>query len=208
MDTDNAARARRPAWRDLLALAGWGALLAPSAIILHELGHFCVGLGLGFPVRMNPGSVSGGPEIGLAADTAVALQASAGPLVTIALMGIAAWGLTSRPRSLWAFALAITAPIRFLVGGTYLFWVAKAWFDGTAFQGAPNFDEYNAATALGLSPVWLVAIQFCALLAYWLWTMTRPMPAGRIASLSSALVGGVAGMALWMGLIGPAILAT
>jgi hypothetical protein len=170
------------------------------------MGHFLVGLSLGFPVQLNVGSVSGGPALGSATDLAVALQASAGPLVTAALMVIAAWGLIARPGSRWAFVLAITAPLRFIVGGTYLFWVVKAWIERTAFQGTPNFDEYNAALALGLSPVWLVAIQFGGLIAYWIWTAMRPMPAGKIASVGSVLVGAVIGIAVWMALIGPAVL--
>lgn len=135
------------------------------------------------------------------------MSASAGPLVTIALMAIAAWGLVSRPGSRWALALAITAPIRFIVGATYLFWVVKAWFEGTGFQGTPNFDEYNAALALGLSPVWLVAVQTFVLLAYWLWATTRPRPVARVASVVSVLVGAVIGIVLWMALIGPVVLA-
>lgn len=192
--------------RELLGLAGWGALLAPAGIILHEMGHFLVGLSLGFPVRLNAGSVSGGPAIGSATDMAVAMQASAGPLVTITLMAIAAWGLINRPGSRWAFALAITAPLRFIVGGTYLFWVGKAWLEETAFQGTPNFDEFNAALALGLSPVWLVAVQVLGLIAFWIWATTRPRPIARIASVGSVLAGAVIGIALWMALIGPALL--
>lgn len=180
--------------------------MAPTGILLHELGHFLAGLSLGFPVRLNVGSVSGGPALGSAADSAVALQSSAGPLVTSALMVIAAWGLTTRPGSRWAFALAITAPLRFIVGATYLFWVAKAWIERTAFQGTLNFDEYNAALALGLSPEWLVAIQFGGLIAYWIWTAAMLRPAGKIASVGSVLFGAVIGIAVWMALIGPAIL--
>ena len=157
-----------PIATDLLKLTGWSALLAPAGIVLHELGHFAVGFFLGFPVRLNVGSVSGGPALGAAPDWAVALQASAGPLVTIALMAIAAIGLMRRPLAQWALALAITAPLRFLVGGTYLFWVAKAWVEKTAFSGTPNFDEYNAALALGLSPVWVLAVQMIALVFYWI----------------------------------------
>lgn len=207
MATDVAASERRFVWRELLSLAGWGAVLAPLGIVLHEMGHFIVGFSLGFPVRLNVGSVSDGAAIGAATDQAVAMQASAGPLVTIALMAVAAIGLLKRPGSRWPYALAITAPIRFIVGGTYLFWVGKAWFEETAFQGSPNFDEYNAALALGLSPAWLVAIQTLGLIAYWLWATTRPRPIARIASVGSVLVGAVIGIALWMALIGPAVLA-
>jgi hypothetical protein len=178
--TDSAAIEKRNLGAELLSLAGWAALLAPVGIVLHELGHFAVGLSLGYPVRMHVGSVSGGAAIGLAPDLHVAMEAVAGPLVTVALAAIAIWGLLRRPGSRWALALAITAPIRFIVGGVYLFGVIKAWFEETAFQGTPNFDEYNAALALGLSPVWLVAAQTLGLLAYWFWVMTQPRPVASV----------------------------
>ncbi len=206
MTTDGAAFKRRLLRAELLSLAGWGALLAPVGIILHEMGHLLVGLSLGFPVQMHVGSVSGGPAIGTATNLNVAMAAAAGPLVTIALMAIAIWGLIRRPGSRWAFALAITAPIRFIVGGTYLFWVGKAWFEEATFQGTPNFDEYNVALALGLSPVWVVAVQTVGLFAYWFWVSIQPRPVARIASVGFVLIGAVIGIVLWMSLIGPAIL--
>ncbi len=206
--TDQAEPVQGSLRGEVLSLACWAALMAPVGIVLHELGHFIVGLMLGYPMQLNVGSVSGGPRLGSAADIHVALQASAGPLVTIVLMAIAAWRLTKRPGTRWAFALAITAPLRFIVGGTYLFWVAKAWLDNTAFQGSPNFDEYNAAQAFGVSPVWLVALQTGCLVAYWFWVTTRAGPAARMASVGSVLIGAVVGIALWMALIGPAILAS
>ena len=206
MATDSAAIEKRNLGAELLSLAGWAALLAPVGIVLHELGHFAVGLSLGYPVRMHVGSVSGGAAIGLASDLHVAMEAVAGPLVTVALAAIAIWGLLRRPGSRWALALAITAPIRFIVGGVYLFAVIKAWLEETAFQGTPNFDEYNAALALGLSPVCLVAVQTLGLLAYWSWVITQPRPVARLASVASVLVGAVVGIALWMALIGPAVL--
>ena len=206
MATDDVTSKRTFFWRELLGLAGWGALLAPTSILIHEMGHFIVGYSLGFPVQLNIASVSGGPELGSAADLAVASQASAGPAATVVLMVIAAWWLACRSGSKWAFALAITAPLRFIVGGTYLFWVAKAWMENAVFPGKPNFDEYNAALALGLSPVWLVFIQTCCLIAYWVWVATRPRPIARIASVGSVVIGAVIGIALWMAVVGPSFL--
>lgn len=205
---DNLASPERVSTRqEFAALAGWGALLAPAGIVLHELGHLIVGKALGYPARMNVGSVSGGPSLGSAPDMAVAWQASAGPIITIVLMAIAAWGLLRRPGSRWPYALAITAPLRFIVGATYLFWVVHAWAEGTAFQGTPNFDEYNAALAIGIAPVLLVSVQIIALVAYWIWVVRRARPVGRIASVVTVLAGAVVGIALWMALIGPTVLA-
>jgi len=150
-------------------------------MVLHELGHFLVGQRLGFAVRLNVESVSGGPVIGSAPDQAVALQASLGPLVTAVLTVSAAWGLARSAASGWAFALAITAPLRFIVGGIYLFWVVKAWSKDTAFQGTPNFDEVNAALAMGVTPTWLVAFQMVGLITFWIWTVVQSGFGGRVA---------------------------
>jgi hypothetical protein len=207
MLTQDSGSDERRIGRQHLVLLGWSAALAPAGIVLHELGHFIVGRAYGFPVRLNVGSVSGGASLGSAPDMTVALQASAGPLVTIGLMAIAMLGLSKPPLRLWALALAITAPIRFIVGGTYLFWVAKALIEGTRFQGTPNFDEYNAAIALGISPVALVMVQMVALAMFWAWAINRAKPIGRIISLVSIMIGAVIGIVLWMALIGPAVLA-
>ena len=189
--TDGRAATRRLDWRECFRLACWAVPLAPAGIVLHELGHFLVGLSLGFPVRLNVGSVSGGPVIGSAPDQAVALQASSGPLVTVVLMVIAAWGLARSAASGWAFALAITAPLRFIVGGIYLFWVVKAWSQDTAFQGTPNFDEVNAVLAIGVSPTWLVAFQMVGLITFWIWTVVHPVSAGALQRVASVLVGAI-----------------
>lgn len=162
--------------RTLVALAGWSALLAPAVIVRHESGHIIAELTLGYQVRLNAASVSDGPALGEAADWAVAMQAGPGPLVTNTLMVIAALGQGRRVLPPWAFALAIIAPLRFLVGGTYLFWVARAWMAETDFQGTPDFDEYNAAVALGISRVVLVAIQMAAVIGYWIWALARAGP--------------------------------
>ena len=191
---------------ELVKLFGWAVLLAPAGIVLHELGHFVTGLMLGFPVRLNVGSVSGGPTLGSAADWAVAVQAAAGPLVTIALMAVAAMGLIRNRAANWALALALTAPLRFIVGGSYLFWVVKASLANIPFQGTPDFDEYNAALALGLSPVAVVAVQMIALIAYWIWSASRPPRGRRLLKVGIVLVGAVAGISIWMALVGPALL--
>lgn len=91
MATDGAASERRFVGRELVSLASCGAVLAPLGIVLHEMGHFIVGLSLGFPVRLNVGSVSGGPAIGAATDQAVAMQVS--HLVLLRTAGIGPSGI-------------------------------------------------------------------------------------------------------------------
>lgn len=160
---------------------------------------------MGFPVRLGVASVSGGPTPGTAEDWEVAVQTLAGPLVTIGLMVLSVIGLRRRKMSSWAFALAITAPLRFLVGAVFLFYVAKASLENSRFSGQPNFDEYNAALALGLSPVWLIAGQTLLLIGFWIWIAGLPVARRRLASVASALMGGAVGISLWMTAVGPAV---
>ncbi|WP_133365897.1 hypothetical protein [Qipengyuania sediminis] len=197
---------RRSALAEGLQLAGLALLLAPAGIVVHELGHFLVGWADGYPVRLNPGSVSFGPSLGDAPDRVVALQAAAGPLATVALMAIAAISLRRQHFVPWAFALAITAPLRFLVGGAFVFALAEAWLQGRAFGGRPNFDEYNAAVALSVSPAAVVGFQMVMVLVFWTWSIIRAPRGRRAGYVGATLAGAIAGIALWMGIIGPALL--
>lgn len=189
-----------------MKLAGLAAILAPAGIILHEFGHYIVGLSLGYPVHFGVASVSGGPQLGTASDLPVVIQAMAGPIVTVVLIIVAAIALSRDRGSLWALALAITAPLRFLVGASFLFFVGRGWLQGRPFAGSPNFDEYNAASALGWSPVWLISAQMAALICFWAWSLTRPKRGRRLLSLGSALIGAAIGVSAWMTIIGPALI--
>ena len=182
------------------------AVVAPVGVVLHEGGHWLTGRLLGYPTRLNVASVSGGPELGHSADAAVALQAAAGPLVTIALLVMAALALRRSRAPAWALALALTAPLRFLVGAAFLFFVAQAQWQGHGFTGSPNFDEYTAARALGWSPVGLVGVQMAALFGWWWWSIRQVPRGGRWASVGAVLAGAIIGLWAWMSAIGPAFL--
>lgn len=198
---------RRAPLTDAARLAGWAVLMAPLGLFLHELGHFLAGRLLGFDdVRVGVAGVSGGARLGETADRMVAIQAGAGPAVTLLLL-ILAWAFVARsPRHLWAVALAATAPLRFLVGAVFIGARLLTWLQG-GVPGVPNFDEYNLAKALGISPLPLAAVGAILLFGSWAW-LWRRLPRGRRALTAAALAAGTAGgLFLWMGLVGPPLVA-
>jgi hypothetical protein len=148
-DSQPAGQTDKSHFRAALMLLGWAALMAPASVFLHELGHFLAGVALGYDdMVIGPAGVIGGAQLAVADPFAVAVQAGAGPAVTMALMALA-WH--TGPRT-WSIALMATAPLRFTVGFTYLAFQLWFWLsNGT--PGRPNFDEYNVAAALGISVV-------------------------------------------------------
>lgn len=198
---------RRVSFADATRLAGWALLMAPFGLFLHELGHFLAGRMLGFDdVRLGVAGVSGGARLGEAADRLVAIQAGAGPAVTLLLL-ILAWTFVARsPQHQWAVALAATAPLRFLVGAVYIGARLLTWLQGGS-PGVPNFDEYNLASALGISALPLAALGMVLLFGTWAW-LWRQLPRGQRALTAAALAAGTAaGLSLWMGPLGPPLVA-
>ena len=201
-----AERARGAALRDAAKLAGWSALMAPLSVLLHETGHFAVARTLGFPARLRVASISDGAELGQAPDWMVASQAAAGPIVTLALVLVAARLYARDPTRLWALALAAAAPVRFLVTGAYLGALILVALRGSRFGGTPNFDEYNAAMAMGVPALPIAAAVTVLLAVFWIW-LARSIPRGRRTLFILAIaVGAVTGMYLWME-VGPSLLA-
>ncbi len=190
--------------RFLPKVALWALILAPASMLLHELAHLAAGLAMGYPVQLNLASVSGGPSLGLSPNMDVALQASAGPAITLMVLLVALVFLKRRPSADWAFALAIVAPARSMVGLVFLYYGLQARLAGQVFRGQPNFDEFNAATALGVAPTAVVAVQTAMIAIAYYYAISRRRQ--KLLDVGLALVGGIAGMALWMTLIGPALL--
>lgn len=192
--------------RELTAIASWAAIFAPLSIFVHELAHYVAGRAMGYPVVMNVASVAGGAELGVDPNYEVAVQAAAGPLMTLILAFSALFFLRRQPMPRWAFAMAIVVPTRTMVGVVFLYYHVKARLSGEVFQGKPNFDEFNAATALGWSPVLLLSIQTALLILYYVYVIHRYPSGQRIWGSLAALCGGVAGIAVWMMVVGPAAL--
>ncbi len=191
--------------REVLALFGWAALLAPLGVFLHELGHFAIARALGYDdVILRAASVAGGARLGEAPALEVAAQAAGGPLITLLLIAIAWPFLRRRPAPNWAIAMAATAPLRFLVGGVYLGFTVVLLVTGRE-RGTPNFDEYNLARGLGL-PLEPLLLAELLLLIVW-WRIVRTSLAGRRWSGIAALCcGALIGLFAWLQLIGPRLL--
>jgi hypothetical protein len=192
--------------RDMAAVSGCAAIFAPLSILAHEAGHYISGLSMGYPVAMEVASVSGGAVLGIDPNRDVALQAAAGPVVTLIIALFALAILRQQPLRRWAFAMAIVVPTRAMVGVVFLYYHVKARLSGEVFQGKPNFDEFNAATALGWSPVLLLSIQTALLILYYVYVIHRYPSGQRIWGSLAALCGGIAGISVWMIVVGPAAL--
>jgi hypothetical protein len=189
----------------LLKLTGWSAIMAPIGIVLHELGHYLTARAFGFSAELKAASVSGGAQLGLDPDWMVAAQAAAGPVVTLIIILFAVFQLRRRPERLWTLALAATAPLRFLVGGSYLAWATYVWWvAGTMGDG--NFDEANFAKAAGVALTPILATQLLLLFGLWAWLVATIRRGQRIVSILAILTGAFAGIGAWMTL-GPRLFA-
>lgn len=193
-------------WGDAARLAAWTALMIPLTILVHELGHFSVGLTTGLPLELHPTSVSGGAEPGAAADWLVAPQAGGGPLMTVAMSLVFAALYRRDPRRLWALAAAVAAASRLLVTTAYLGLRLFLLVLGRPYRATPNFDEHNVARALGLPPVLMAAAATLFLIALYVWLL-RQVPRDRRFPFVAASIAGVAlGAVAWTALPPPLLL--
>lgn len=206
MKAVDGARGSWPAitpWRAMLAWAGSAAVLAPLAILVHELGHYLVGQALGLEgLQFHHASVS---HAGWPADAPQWQRAAlpaAGPLVTLAIVFASAVLATWRPSlAPFALALALGAGVRSVALGIG-FLVVQLRHPGAV----GDFDEFNAASALGLPPGLVVALNVAAIVAAWAWCIRRTPAGHRVAAVAVSAAGAAAGIALYMGLVGPALL--
>ena len=175
------------------------AIAAPLAIVLHELGHFVVGLAFGVPdLVLHYGNVSDSADKTGIPLWQRGLQAAAGPLATLLIvLGCCVAVLRIGPKP-WAVAPAFAAGVRSVgIGVAYL--VVRIL--GKPAQG--NFDEMNAATRLGLPPELVIASNVLILLGAWVW-LTYRIPSGqRVATLTATVLGTAVGLALYVGWLGP-----
>ncbi|WP_176472929.1 hypothetical protein [Sphingomonas lenta] len=154
---------------------------------------------------MNVASVSGGAEPGTAPAWEVAVQAGAGPAVTM-LLTVAAIATARRGGSRSAaFALAAVAPVRMLMAPIGLLTWSLAALD-LVRAGRPNFDEYNFAIAVG-APTPAILLPSSLFLG-WAWLRVwRQLPSPRPVHILWLVTGMVAGLAGWVKLVGPVAVA-
>jgi hypothetical protein len=186
----------------------WGAwclLFVPATIVAHELGHLTAAAALGFPdVALHFSSISHGDIAGKPAWTNGVVGLS-GPLVTVIITLVACAAIALRGGPPWAFALAISAASRFVVGVPYTM-VSIALLLGNRRLAPPEFDEHKAASALGWSGDAVLGFTALFLIAILVWIGYRLPRGERIAAWPGLLVGTVLGWALWMGLVGRFVL--
>ncbi|MEE2794368.1 MAG: hypothetical protein VX512_05975 [Pseudomonadota bacterium] len=150
---------------------------------------------------LDVGSVSGGAQLGVAPGSHVALQAGAGPFISVVLTLFALTYIRMDSSPHWAIVLAAVAPVRFLVVASSLIVdLVVAVLGGT--RGAPNLDEYNIAAGLGVS-AHLVFLGVVAFLLWAWWSVWKRLPTHRWLSLAMLIVGAACGLALWFQIIGP-----
>jgi hypothetical protein len=183
-------------------------LMTPVAILLHELGHFATPLFFDLPAQLHPTRVSGGAGLGSGLPAwMIALQAGGGPLVTILMSLGAAWLYIREPRRLWALALAIAVAGRLLVTTAYLGLRLVLLILGTPYSGQPNFDEYNLARALGITPELVVLAATAFLLGLFYLLLQRLDRGRRILFLIASMAAYALANLLWAS-YAPPVLAT
>lgn len=203
--TPTVEKAGRSWFARVVPWGAWCVVLAPLAIVLHEVGHYAAAAWVGSenPVLhyswTDPGNL---PAKSASTDGVIGL---AGPAVSIILaLSACAWILVRGPAR-WAFALAIGAVSRFVVAVPYtLINLVVRLMGGTV--GAPAFDEYKAGTALGWSGDALLASTVVVLVGVLVFVGRKLPPGERSVAWSGLIAGTVLGWICWMLLLGPAVL--
>lgn len=203
MDSANgstpAAPVRATTVRGWLLWAAIAAVGVPVTIILHELGHLVSASAFGFPdVMLHYGSVSDGAAQGDFPAWQEGVTAAAGPLVTVGIvLGCCYLAVRLGPRP-WTVAPAFAAGVRsILIGIAYV--IARVRHGSV--EG--NFDELNAARQLGLSTDLFVGANMLVLAGAWAFLIHRVPHGRRMSTFGAILVGIVAGLALYVGWLGP-----
>lgn len=181
-------------------------VIAPVAVLLHEVGHWVVAKAVGFQAVLHAYAVSGPPEVAPFGGnpTGVAAVALAGPMVTLLLtaLGYTLWRRDSSRK--WALALAFAAPTRFIINALFVVGSVLVAL-GVAERSNPNFDEITAASALGVPAVSLAIIGALVAPLTW-WSIIRRLDQSRWACVASLAAGTAVGMTLWLGPVGELVL--
>lgn len=212
-------RPARPVWAGLLVWFLAAALAAPLGIVLHEAAHALTARAFGFeaPVlHYDSSSYAHSDAFWDALNTGAREEAGAiypvAQAGTVALVGVVlTWLLAlaacfAAPRVglgssggavLGAFAL--TAAIRWLPGAIYLVAVRPRYPDAR-----PNFDEFRAASTLGVPVEVLVLVGVAVTLGCWGYLLPKMAPL-RWAKGAAVVAGFAGGVAVWM-VVGPHLL--
>jgi hypothetical protein len=174
--------------------------------LLHEAGHLAAAFAVGFPEpKLHYSSISHG-DITAHPGSSAGIVGLAGPLVTAALTLLGLSFATRQPSARWAFALSVAAASRFAVGVPYTVAALFVRFQGKRLQ-PPAFDEHKAALALGWSGDLVLGLTAAILVGLLIWLAFGLPGRERSAAWPGLLMGTAVGWAVWMGLLGPVVLA-
>ena len=174
----------------------------PVTILLHELAHALAGVLLGHPnVQLHFASVSSDAELMGAPLWQQGLVSGAGPMASL-LIVLVCW-LLARQKKVGpsVTAIALFAPFKYLIGVAYLISLLRGQDVSRA-----NFDEHTFATIFGLPTVLVVSIGLCVFAVSWYWFLKQIPPQTRFKAFLGLLIGFIAGLGLYLGVVGPMIL--
>jgi hypothetical protein len=173
----------------LLRYLGLGIVAVPLSIVVHELGHFAGYLLLGASnVQLHTASVSADKEM-LSGPEQAAVNII-GPLITYAVVG-AAYFITKRKYNAFLVILALAAPVGRAVNGVYLY------FRMLGYQPKPNFDEFNFADNLGISPLLITTPTTLIVVLSLGYFLRKVWKHGGLSETVMALAAVAAGIAVW-----------
>lgn len=205
-DAGGAGRtAPRPGWAlRALGWTFWPAILTGPSILLHEGAHLVVALAVGVPDPVLHYSAISHGDLSDVPDWAIALTSAAGPLMTIVLGAAGCWFISRKPPPGWAFGLAAVAASRLLLGLPFALLGIISVLMGYGAESA--FDEFKAATAVGLPGLPFVALSAACGVAACVLIARRTPRAERSAAWPGIVIGSAMGWAAWLLLLGPVLL--
>lgn len=187
---------------DVVPRSTWflvGALALPLSLFLHEMAHFAVAnLVRAEDITFEWTAVEA--ERGSVGSTGWGSIAIAGPVLTLALI-VAAVVLSRRRFHPVVIAIGLVAGFRSLVSLGYIIRSIL----GSADSGNFAFDEYDAATEFGISPLLFSVPSLAAFVFGAVWFGRRLWRDHGPLSLLVVIVGSIVGLVVYA-TVGPAIL--
>lgn len=182
----------------------WPLLLTSIGILLHEAAHFGAALAVGVPEpKLHYSAISHGDLSGMPG-WAFALTSVAGPLVTMALTLIGCLVIRNDRSSRWGFGLAASASSRLLLGLPFAILGTISVMMG--YGAESQFDEFKAASALGLPGLPFVVLTAAYGVAAWAYLIRRLPRSDRWYAFSGLVIGTALGWGLWLAVLGPVLL--
>lgn len=187
------------------------ALSGPVGIVLHELGHYAAAVAFGFPeAKLSYSAVSyrsqdlfwqalaTGDRAAAAAIYPLhqgGIMAAAGPAVTLILIVVSMWMLSTRRlgNALAAFfaGLALMAGVRASMGVYYVVYARENVSSERLF-----FDEINAARAFDIPVDWIIWPSVAVVALAWIVVIPKLTP-HRWTKLVLAVAAPVLGIIIW-----------